>query len=131
MTGRGGPDSAVWARLVSTVLGVWLMAAPAVLDYGDPARTADRIAGPLVAAFAFVAVWEVLRELRWVVAVLAVWLLAAPWVLGYAMVPTLNEVVVGVLLLALSFVRGPRRERFGGGWAALARGRAPRPRAAR
>ena len=41
----------MWPRLVSIALGAWLMAAPALLDYGDPARTSDRIVGPLSAVW--------------------------------------------------------------------------------
>lgn len=117
----------MWARLASLVLGVWLMAAPAVLDYGDPARTSDRIVGPIVASVAFVAVWEVARALRWVNAISALWLLLAPWVLGYGPAAAANSLAVGVLLLTLAAVRGSMRQRFGGGWRAL--GRPPGQRA--
>jgi len=112
----------MWPRLASVAAGVWLMAAPAVLGYGDPARTADRIVGPLAAAVAFVAVWEVMRGFRWGNLLFAAWLVSAPWLLGYGEGATANSVVVGLLLLALAFVGGRTRQRFGGGWAALLAG---------
>jgi hypothetical protein len=37
----------MWARLVHIILGVWLMAAPDVLGYHDPARPYDCIVGLL------------------------------------------------------------------------------------
>jgi hypothetical protein len=109
----------MWAQVVSALLGVWLMAAPAALGYGDPARTNDRIVGPIVASLAVVAIWEVTRGLRWVNVVCAAWLLVAPWVLGEGTTAAVNSVAVGSLLLALAFVGGSRRQRFGGGWASL------------
>jgi hypothetical protein len=111
----------MWPRLASLALGVWLMAAPAALGYGDPARTNDRVVGPIVASIACVAVWEVVRALRWVNVVPALWLLTAPWVLGYERDAAVNSVAVGLALLALVVVRGPVRQRFGGGWRALLR----------
>ena len=115
----------MWPRLVSIALGAWLMAAPALLDYGDPARTNDRIVGPLVASVAFVAVWEVMRGLRWVNGAPALWLIAAPWILGYGGLATVNSVLVGLALIALIFSGGQTRQRFGGGWAALLASRSP------
>ena len=109
----------MWAQVASTLLGLWLMAAPAVLGYGDPARDADRIAGPLAASFAFIAVWDVTRGLRWLNVPLGTWLLVAPWLLGYGPTATVNSTVVGILLLALAFVRGAVSQQFGGGWASL------------
>src|SRR5688500_7976224 len=73
----------MWARMISAVIGIWLMTAPAVLDYGGAARTTDRIVGPLVASIAVIAVWEVLRPARWAVLPLAAALVIAPWMLGY------------------------------------------------
>jgi hypothetical protein len=90
------------------------MAAPGVLGYGDPARSNDRVMGPLVANMAFIAVWEVLRGLRRASLALGAWLLLAPWVLGYAGVAeTANSVGAGILVLALASVRGRVSGRYG------------------
>ena len=114
----------MWARIASALLGVWLMAAPAVLGYVGPARTSDRIAGPVAATIAIVAIWEVTRPMRWANLVIAVWLVIAPAVLGYHLAAAIDSIAVGVLLAALTFVRGTVRQRFGGGWSALIRPRA-------
>lgn len=104
------------------VLGIWLMAAPAVLGYGGAAETNDRIVGPLAASFAIIAVGEATRDVRRVNLVLAAWLLVAPWVLGYPSDATVNATLAAILLGALSFVRGRVRERFGRGWRVLISG---------
>src|SRR4051812_44898861 len=115
---------AMWARLIHLCLGVWLMAAPAVLGYAGAARTNDRIAGPIAAALAAVAVSEVTRPLRRANVPVGAWLLIAPWVLHYdgggsyssGGAATANSLIVGTLLIALSLVRGTVKGRYGGGW---------------
>jgi hypothetical protein len=110
----------MWAQLITTVLGVWLTASPDLLGYTGHAATNDHIVGPTIASFAFVAVWEVMRGLRWVNVVLGGWLLIAPWVLGYGeWLPMVNSLTVGVAVMGLSFVKGTLTQRYGGGWSAL------------
>lgn len=110
----------MWAQMLNAALGVWLMAAPAVLGYGPPAETNDRIVGPVIATFAIVACWEATRPVRRWNLPLGAWLLLAPWVLGYAGgLATLNSLAVGVLVIGLARVRGTITGRYGGGWSAL------------
>lgn len=110
----------MWTQIVNALLGLWLMAAPAVLAYGSAAQTNDRIAGPLAVTFAVVAIWEATRSVRWGNLLLGLWLVLAPWVLDYgATASTLNSIIVGVLLAALACVRGSVEHRFGGGWSVL------------
>jgi hypothetical protein len=109
----------VLAQVVSALLGIWLMAAPDIVGYGGPARLNDRVVGPLAASFAFIAVWQVTRPLRWLNLALGAWLLLAPWALGYELAPRLNSLVVGLVLVVLAAVSGKVQQRFGGGWASL------------
>ena len=110
----------MWARLVNTAAGLWLMAAPAVLGYAGAAQVNDRIAGPLAVTCAFVAIWEATRPLRRVNTVIGGWLLLAPWVLGYgATAPIVNSLVVGVVLVACSLAKGTVEKGYGGGWSML------------
>ena len=109
----------MWARIASFVLGLWLMAAPALIGYADLARTIDHIMGPIAAGSAFIAIWQLMRPLRWIGLVVGAWLLAAPWILEYGTVPTVNSLVVGLLLAALAFLGAKTGKRFGGGWASL------------
>lgn len=112
----------MWARVLNTMLGVWLMAAPAVLGYGDPAQVVDRILGPLAASFAVVAMGEATRPVRHVNLLIGVLLLLAPWVLGYPGGATANSMLVGAAMMAFSRVRGRVKEEFGGGWGRVWRG---------
>jgi hypothetical protein len=109
----------MWARLLHIILGVWLMAAPEVLGYPDPARTHDRIIGPVAASMAIIAVWQVARSVRWVHLILGGWLVLAPWVLGYDTAALLHSTAVGALMSGCALVRGKVEQRFGGGWASL------------
>ena len=109
----------MWARLLSAALGIWLMAAPAVLGYGGVAANSDRIAGPIAASFAIVATSGVTRPLRWMTIPVGVWLLVGPWLLNFPIQALVTDAVVGVPLIALAFARGTVSERFGGGWSTL------------
>lgn len=109
----------MWARIANTVLGIWLMAAPAVLGYESPGSTNDRIVGPLIASFAVIAMAGATRPVRRANTALGAWLLVAPWVLGHPTAATVNSMVVGALVTAFSLVRGTVKDEFGGGWSAL------------
>ena len=98
------------------------MAAPAVLGYGNPAETNDRILGPVAATFAIVAWWEATRSSRWANLPIGIWLVAAPWILGYeGSAAILNSVLVGLVMAACSLVRGRITQHYGGGWKAAFR----------
>jgi hypothetical protein len=109
----------MWAQVLSALLGVWLMVAPAVLGYPGPAHINDRIIGPIVASIAAIAAWEATRPLGRANLVLGLWLVIAPWVLGYGSMALLNSTLVGVLLVVFALVPGRVRHRFGGGWSSL------------
>jgi hypothetical protein len=111
------------AQLLAAALGVWLMAAPAVLGYGGAAQSIDRIIGPLIACFGVVGAANVTRDLRWVLLPLGVALAIVPWLFSYDLIAAVNSVLVGALVGALSSVRGSVDKRFGGGWLALLPGR--------
>jgi hypothetical protein len=108
------------APLLVTTLGIWLTAAPDLLHYTGYAATNDHILGPLIASCAFVAIWEVMRGIRWINVALGGWLLLAPWLLGYGeTISIFNSLIVGISVTTLSFIKGKMTHRFGGGWAAL------------
>lgn len=118
----------MWPRIPNTLLGIWLMAAPAILGLpaDHPAATNDRIIGPLVVTFAVVAMSEALFSLRRANYALGAWLLIAPWVLGYLGGPIsaiINSLVVGVLIVVFARIPGKRSHYFAGGWSSLLPGR--------
>lgn len=110
------------AQVVLVLTGLWLMFAPWVLGYeGTPAGSSDRIAGPSMAATAFLAVFAITRGLRWVNLVTGLWLLAGPWLLGFPLDATINSLVCGILALVLAPFGSIDQGRYGGGWITLFR----------
>ncbi len=110
--------------MINVALGAWLMAAPALVGYLDPARINDRIVGPFIASFAAISIWEVTRPVRRVNIALGIWLLIAPLALGYGdVLVTLHSFAVGALVAALAAIRGRITQSFGGGWSSLWKGR--------
>lgn len=110
----------MWPRICNVILGLWLMAAPAVLGYGGAAHANDRIVGPLVLSFAFIAISEVTRSLRWANLPLGIWLLIAPWPMDFPTKSLVNDLIVGVLIVIFASIAGPPvKTRFGGGWRAI------------
>jgi hypothetical protein len=113
----------MWPRLVSLLLGLGLMAAPGVVGYRGAARVNDLIVGPIAAAAAAIAISEVTRGLRWITVAAGAWMMVATWFLGRTLRGALGAALVGLVMMACGLVRGPVRERFGGGWAELWRAR--------
>ncbi|MDP8947968.1 MAG: SPW repeat protein [Actinomycetota bacterium] len=98
------------------------MAAPAVLGYsGEAAAFNDRAMGPIVVGASLVAVWQVMRPLRWFELVVGSWLLVAPWILyrWYETLPTANSLAVGLALIGLAFLGGKTTKNVGGGWVSV------------
>jgi len=97
------------------------MGSPAVFGYSEPLATSDYIAGPLVASVAIMAIWEVVRELRWLNVAVGTWIVIAPWVLRGPTAAAVNGLLTGTFIAVLALTRGSVRSRYGGGWAAVFR----------
>ena len=109
----------MWPQLFNTALGIWLMAAPAVLEYGRPASTNDHIIGPLIATFACIAIWESSRSVRWVNLPLGLWLIAAPLDTGSSTSGSNQQRPVRHSDCDSVLSGGAIQQRFAGGWSAL------------
>ncbi|HLV66965.1 MAG TPA: hypothetical protein VKY73_14185 [Polyangiaceae bacterium] len=109
----------MWAQLATAAIGIWLMAAPAVLGYSGPAEDTAHVLGPIIATFALVAAWEATRGVRWVNVVAGGVLAVVSLALGYEARAAVNGVIAGVVVAGLSLVPHERRRRIGGGWGAL------------
>lgn len=107
------------ARLVTALLGAWLMAAPSVLQYGGAAAANDRVIGPLNLALAVIALFPATRGLRWGNLFLGAWLIAAAWIWTPGWPLRLNDLLVGLAICGLALVREPQRTRLGAGWSGL------------
>ena len=103
------------AQWAAAVVGVWLMAASDVLGYGGGSQTAERVAGPLVAAFGVVSAWEAARKIRFLNVPLAVALIGVTLYFGPA-AARVNGVICGLVIVGLALVPYPPTHRFGGGW---------------
>jgi hypothetical protein len=103
-----------WPLLLSAGLGLWLMAAPSVLDSTGNAAHSDHLIGALVVSVAIMALADVGRPLRFINVVFGAWFIVSPSLLGGTTTGSaLNDVVVGVALIVFSLPRGPIGERYG------------------
>jgi hypothetical protein len=111
------------AQVVGTLVGLALMAAPAVLGYADAlAADVHRTVGPLVASFAVMAFWPVLRDLRWVNPPLVAALVVAPLVGGHPAAATVVAAIATLAVVATSPFGGPDPHQRGTGWRGLVNG---------
>ena len=110
----------MWAQIINTLIGIWLMGSPAILHYNEAGADSNYIAAPLIATVAMVACWEVTRGLRKVNILFGIWLLSAPLILGYEdPFPIINDMACGSVIIMLASVRGKITGSYGGGWSAL------------
>lgn len=108
-------------QVVNTLIGLWIMASPAILAFSDPAATDNNhIIGPVVVTFAIIAYWEATRKVGLWNLPFGVWLILSPWVLSFNDTTAIvNNMIAGLLVIIFSLVRGKIKQRFGGGWSAL------------
>lgn len=110
-----------WPLLVTALLGVWLLAAPWVLDAGRAcsALVFNTISGALVVVVAAVAWAEVTRAVRLLNVLVGLAVVGGVWFLpGLSLILSLNDTVPGLVLALLSVPRGPVRDHYGA-WSAF------------
>ena len=95
-----------WQDPVNLVLGLWILAAPWVLQFehdANPTRNAV-IMGILIAVAALLALYRLMAWEEWANVVLGAWLVISPWVLGFSSLTAAvwNAVVVGAIIAALA-----------------------------
>ncbi len=107
----------MWARILNTLIGLWMMIAPAFWGYKKVASDNAYIVGALIATVAIVSMAESVRDVRKINMFLGAWLIIAPWTLTYHTgISVLNDTIAGFSVLFLSMVKGTIKEKFGGGW---------------
>ncbi|GMV50574.1 MAG: hypothetical protein NBKEAIPA_02496 [Nitrospirae bacterium] len=109
----------MWPHVATSVIGVWLVASPDLLQYAGAARMNNQVVGAWMATFGLIAASESVRPIRWINVVLGTWLLVAPFLLAYPDERACGSLAAGIAAIALSLIRGAPSERFGGGWTAL------------
>jgi uncharacterized membrane protein len=117
---------AIAGQVIVALTGLYLMAAPAIWGYAGAPEKIDRFIGPLVASFATMAVWEVLRNLRWLNVALALVLAAlavSPWPWTHPADAMTSDLIAAALIVVLTLIPYPAYQRYGGGWQRLWRRR--------
>lgn len=115
------------AQPVGVIVGIWFMAAPAVLGYaGRVASDVQRTIGPVAASAAVIAVWGATRGVRLVNLPLGIALVLAPVIVDHPADAAAAAVVSGLALAGSAPFGGPLKNRMGGGWRSGALGKRPR-----
>lgn len=103
-----------WNLFAAAALGVWAMAAPAVLGSMGNAAASDELTGAVITTVAVVAMAEVTRSARFLNILAGLWIALAPWVLtGAAPAGKWNDVAIGAIIVVVSLPRTAVKERYG------------------
>ncbi|CCH57020.1 hypothetical protein BN8_06417 [Fibrisoma limi BUZ 3] len=105
-----------WTLTVSMLLGIWLMASPAVFgaEIQSPAANLNHLCGALIVVVSVIAMGEVLRIGRWLNVLLGLTVAAGIWFTGNATtLLSLTDLIVGGLVALLAIPRGPKTETYG------------------
>jgi hypothetical protein len=109
----------MWAQGFNTALGLWLMLSPSMLGYSGMSAMNHYTVGPLVGTIAFLAMWEVLRGLRWLNIALGIWLMISALIFEHPTVALVTALVVGLAITGLAPLSRPPSREYGGGWRML------------
>jgi hypothetical protein len=107
------------AQYLVAAIGLWMMAAPAVLGYAGIAEAVARTAGPIITTLAVIAMSECTRGVRLANIPIGLFLMSAPLLIEQPPDAAVNGVAAGAAVVLLSRVRGQVRSRFAGGWQSL------------
>jgi uncharacterized membrane protein len=107
--------SVPWTLLVSAVLGLWLLAAPAVFDVAITSGAADiaHLLGAAVVVVAVVSMGEVVRAFRYLAIPLGLAVATLVWIPSAPSGFQLALTVTGLAVAALSWPRGRITEGYG------------------
>lgn len=107
-------DHVPWNLPICAALGIWLLAAPAVLGATGSAAAADYLVGALIVTWAVIAFGEIARPVRLLNVLMGLGIAVAPWRLeGDTTMSRWNDVLMGTAAIGLSLPRGRIVGRFG------------------
>lgn len=110
----------MWGAILNTILGLWLMSAPGIFQYGTAASNNGHIVGPIIVTFAVVSMWEATRGVRKWNFPTGAWLIVAPWILGYeSTIAIVSNMATGVGVIIFATISGKVEKSYGGGWTSL------------
>lgn len=107
-----------WTSGTNIVAGVWLVAAPFILDYSNIAGAVwnDILVGVIVAILAWIRVGSPLLNegVGWTNLVLGAWLILAPFVIGYSAntAALWNDVIIGFVVAVLAAMSAVSSQHF-------------------
>ena len=105
-----------WTLVVSTILGIWMMAAPEVMGLPIKADAADvnHLGGALIVVMAVVSMGEVVRTGRYLNVLFGLAVAIWPWFLSDSnLALNISSAVSGLLVAGLSIPRGTVKESYG------------------
>ena len=107
-------------QILNTILGIVLMVLPGVFGFDKEVANIYHILGPLIVMFAFTAIFECTRPVRWANMPLAILLIFSPlFVNSSEGFSVLLSVVIGGLVLLFSLRKGKIKHKFSDGWTEL------------
>ena len=105
-----------WTLVVSTVLGIWLMFAPALFGFPTKATPADifHLTGSLIVVVSVICMGEVVRRGRYLNILLGIVVALVPWFLqDSSLVLNISGAITGLLVAGLALPLGPITEKYG------------------
>ena len=67
----------MFTRIISIIIGLWLMASPDILTMNSVTSNNNHIAGPLVITFSVISLWDINRNVIKANIILGIWLIVA------------------------------------------------------
>jgi uncharacterized membrane protein len=105
-----------WTLVVSTLLGIWLMFAPAAFGISIEATAADinHLGGALIVVVSVICMGEVVRRGRYLNVLLGLTVAVVPWFLADSTLAlNISGALVGLAVAALALPRGMKTETYG------------------
>ena len=105
-----------WTLVVSTVLGIWLMFAPASFGLATKATPSDifHLSGSLIVVTSVICMGEVVRRGRYLNILLGLIVAVGPWIVQPDnLALNISGSITGLLVAALAIPRGPKKEKYG------------------
>lgn len=108
------------ARILNILLGLYIMASPALFHYSQALSDNNHIAGPLIITFAVIALWDINRQVRLANVVTGGWLILSVFLFSApAAIYLILQVAAGLLIIVFSLIKGKVVHQYGGGWRSL------------
>jgi hypothetical protein len=105
----GRSSAMIWPALINTLLGLWLIVSPTILQYGGVAATNDVALGITIVCITLgsIILLPEFTTTSWLVLFSGIWVVFAPVTFGYQqlqMVAT-NDVAIGLLVTIVAGIR--------------------------